>query len=248
MPVRFTLRALPGPPAAIEKRGDPTALAREAAALARLAGVPWAPPLVVHEPGRLVTGRLPGAPRPPGDLGPADGRRLGALLAELHARERSAEGGLWWWDAPERTLAGYHAHRVADAEAAAAGTPAAGLAAAAPAPPAAPGGTDRPFRMLHGDLVATNIVWGPEGPALVDWEFWRMGDPAEDLAYLAAVNDLAPPVAAAVAEGYGDPAVAARAAAWEPVVAADAAAWYLAAGMRRAAARAVARARRAAGR
>ena len=42
-------------------------------------------------------------------------------------------------------------------------------------------------------------MWGPEGPALVDWEFWRMGDPAEDLAYLAEVNRLPDPVLAAVA-------------------------------------------------
>jgi aminoglycoside phosphotransferase (APT) family kinase protein len=235
---RFRLQDLPGDPPCIAKSGDPAALAREAAALERLAGAPWAPALVEHRPGRLVTTRLPGAPRPAAALTPGDARRLGAVLAALHVRGTSASGGLWWWARPAHDLAGYRRGRVRDAEAALAGTPGAGLAAAAEGPD--PG--DAPFRMAHGDLVLANVVWGPDGPGLVDWEFWRWGDPAEDLAYAIACNGLDAAQAAALLDGYGDPATAARVAGWVPVVAADAAGWYLAHGMGEDAARMLARA------
>lgn len=237
------MRDLTGSAPGVEKRGDPAALAREAAALERLGGVAWAPRLVSHAPGVLVSTRVPGAPRDLGGLAPGDARRLGAVVAAAHAVQGAAEGGLWWWDAPARSLAAYRAGRAADAAAALAGTPDAGLparaAATAPPPPG-----DLPFRLCHGDLVAANVVWGPGGPALVDWEFWRMADPAEDLAYLVVVNDLPPAIAGEVLAGYGDPSMPARVAAWGPLVAADAGGWYRAHGMRREAAEALARARR----
>lgn len=38
---------------------------------------------------------------------------------------------------------------------------------------------------VHGDLCATNIVFGDEGePRLIDWEWSQVGDPAKDLAYV----------------------------------------------------------------
>ena len=80
--------------------------------------------------------------------------------------------------------------------------------------------------------MEANVVWGPDGPALVDWEFWRMGDPAEDLAYLAELNAL--PDAGprpAVLEGYGRAEAAAAVAAWRALVALDAGGWYLREGM-----------------
>ncbi len=237
---RFRLQDLPGDPPRIVKSGDPAALAREADALGRLAGAAWAPALVEHRPGRLVTTRLPGAPRPAVALGPGDARLLGAVLAALHGRGTSPSGGLWWWERPADDLAGYRRGRVRDAEAALAGTAGAGIAAAA----AATGSVDAPFRMSHGDLVLANVVWGPDGPGLVDWEFWRWADPAEDLAYAIACNGLGAPLAAALLDGYGDPATAARVPGWVPVVAADAAGWYLAHGMGADAARMLARARR----
>ncbi len=80
--------------------------------------------------------------------------------------------------------------------------------------------------MLHGDLVDANVVWGADGPALVDWEFSRMGDPAEDLAYLVEVNGLPDAVAGAVLEGYALPGMAARMEVWRALAAADAGAWY----------------------
>lgn len=99
--------------------------------------------------------------------------------------------------------------------------------ALAPLPPSDP---ERPFRLLHGDLVRENIVWTPPGPRLVDWEFWRMGDPAEDLAYLCEVNALTPPAVAAVLQGYSVEGMGERVDAWRPLVALDAGLWYLAHG------------------
>ena len=90
---------------------------------------------------------------------------------------------------------------------------------------------DGAFAFLHGDLVTGNILWPASAPVLVDWEFWRMGDPAEDLAYVVAMNDMAAASAAAVHAGYGAPAgLIARARAWEPMVLADAALWLRAHG------------------
>ncbi len=58
-----------------------------------------------------------------------------------------------------------------------------------------------------------------------------MGDPAEDLAYLAEVNRLPDPVLAAVLDGYARPEVAAAVDAWRALVALDAGGWYLREGM-----------------
>jgi hypothetical protein len=209
---RFRVRLGDGDPPLAEKTGPPGPLAREAGALRVLAGVPGVPRLVRHREGLLVTTRLPGAPVdlravPAGDL-----RRLGRLLARVHAVA-----------APRGAGADGAAHAAARARDAAALAASAGLDAPVPA---APPPTPAPLRCVHGDLVAGNVVWGPAGPGLVDWEFWRWGDPAEDLAYLAEVNGLDDAALAALAEGHGDPAALARVGPWRPVVALEAGAWW----------------------
>jgi aminoglycoside phosphotransferase (APT) family kinase protein len=51
-----------------------------------------------------------------------------------------------------------------------------------------------PFRLVHGDLQASNIVVGPGGRwSLIDWEFAHVGDPREDLGYYAAYTQGVPP-------------------------------------------------------
>ena len=246
---RFTVTGLAPGSRRIEKRGSDEALAREAAALALVAGASWAPVVVAREPGLLVSSRMPGAPRPLAALAPGEARRLGAVLRAVHETRRAGRGGLWCWTAPATTLTGYRAARVEDAEGALAGTGHAGLAeraAAAAAPPEPEEGVD-PFRLLHGDLVEANIVWDGSTPALVDWEFHRMGDPAEDLAYLVEVNAIPPALVAALLRGYGPPAIDRRVDAWRGLVAADAGAWYLAEGMEAQAAPLLARAAELAG-
>ena len=140
---RFTVTGLDPGSRRVEKRGSEQALAREAAALAIVAGASWAPAVVSHEPGLLVSSRVPGAPRALAALGAGEARALGAVLRAVHDTRRAGEGGLWWWTGPAATLAGYRAARVEDAEGALAGTRHAGLAAraaAAGAPPRCAGG------------------------------------------------------------------------------------------------------------
>lgn len=208
----------------VVKTGPPGPLAREAAALALLAGRAPVPDLVGHDGARLVTRRLPGTPRPLGAAGGDALRALGRALAAVHgaAARATATGAdpaaprVW-------SAAAYGRRRRADALALAAR---AGLRPPSLPPPAAA----LPFRPVHGDLVAGNVVWDGDRPALVDWEFWRWGDPAEDLAYLAEVNDLGAAEFAAVCDGHGDPGAAARAAGWRPLVALEAGAWWWAEG------------------
>lgn len=217
---RFALRAVRHAAGdALEKRGDDRALGREAAALAALAGAPGVPHVLERSPGLLVTRRLPGAPRDAGDVSAGGWHRLGALLRALHGRaahERARQ--------PDGTS---HADARAYARARRADAGRAARAAGTPPPPdATPPAFDGPFRRIHGDLVLANVVWDGDEPGLVDWEFSRPSDPAEDLAYLAAVNRLTGDARDAVARGYDDPAASARAAWWEPVVVAEAAAWW----------------------
>lgn len=41
--------------------------------------------------------------------------------------------------------------------------------------------------LVHGDFRLGNFLVGPDGlRAVVDWEFWHLGDPAEDLAWVSA--------------------------------------------------------------
>lgn len=232
MGLRFTLRDVPDSPAWIEKRGPADALACEASALRQLSGRPWAPELVHHEAGVLVSTRCPGAPRTLAAAGSTDMRRLGALLREVHDVRRAEEGRVAWWSESASTLADYRARRAEDTERALAGSAYASLARRALAAPLPqPADDDPPFALLHGDLVESNIVWASGRPALVDWEFWRMGDPAEDLAYLFETNRLPGDLIDAVLEGYGLSGMSDRVAAWRALVALDAGAWYAREGM-----------------
>lgn len=246
MSERFRIRQVSGDPGSIEKSGDPEALAREVAALTLLGGRAGAPDLVEHAHGRMVSSRLPGAPRTIAAVGASEARRLGALVREAHDARRAASGGLWWWPAPADSLAGYRRRRAEDTERALAGGPHAGLAdRACDASDGAdgPDGDASPFRMLHGDLVESNVVWGPDGPGLVNWEFWRMGDPAEDLAYLVETNSLPDRLVGPLLNGYALPGMGERMRRWRALVAADAGAWYLSEGFVEESARLLARAR-----
>jgi thiamine kinase-like enzyme len=71
-----------------------------------------------------------------------------------------------------------------------------------------------------------NIVWDGARPVLVDWEYSHLGDPAEELAYAAALDDLDEGRVAALVAGYGAPDLTGRVRAWRPLSAAEAAVWY----------------------
>ncbi|MCO5177639.1 MAG: aminoglycoside phosphotransferase family protein [Thermomicrobiales bacterium] len=96
--------------------------------------------------------------------------------------------------------------------------------------PAAAGWDEPLFSLLHGDLSSGNIIWDGDRPTLIDWEFARDGDPAEDLAYLTSEARLEPEQLADVAEGYvasgGEAWAFARLPVWLPLVRLDAALWW----------------------
>jgi Ser/Thr protein kinase RdoA (MazF antagonist) len=86
------------------------------------------------------------------------------------------------------------------------------------------------FTILHGDLSVGNLLWRGEHVTLIDWEFTRDGDPAEDLAYLLAEQPLPAAQQAQLTDAYraagGDPSTLARLPAYLPLVALDAALWW----------------------
>lgn len=209
----------------VAKTGDVRALAREAAGLRAVAGLRVAPDLVDARRGAIHTRLIDGRPRALRRIDTADARILGASLRTLHDHRRSASGGLPGWSRRARSLLGYRRCRAEDTIAAAGPDRALAerVVACLPAMNAAP--TAVPFCFLHGDLVANNILWTPR-PRFVDFEFWRMGDPAEDLAYLIEVNAVPRRVADGVLEGYGVDSVIARVDAWRPLCALDAGVWY----------------------
>jgi aminoglycoside phosphotransferase (APT) family kinase protein len=210
----------------VVKLGPPGLIAHEAAALERVAGLGVAPPVVAVGEGVLVTPRMPGAVRRLADLDPDRLRELGAMVRRVHDLEHSDAGALPGWDEPVDTLAAYRARRAGEMVAAAG--PRTGLAhrvAQATADRDAPGA--RPFRRLHSDVWGGNIVWDGDRPTLVDWEYSHLGDPAHELAYAAALDDLDDARVAALLAGYGgDAALAARVADWRPLAALEAAVWY----------------------
>lgn len=89
------------------------------------------------------------------------------------------------------------------------------------------------FSLLHGDIGAQNVVWSEGKVRLLDWEDVRVGDAAEEVAYILAENALSDEGRLALWSGYIDArgdssdAVAARVAAWEPIVLFGSAMWWL---------------------
>ena len=86
-----------------------------------------------------------------------------------------------------------------------------------------------------------NILWGP-GPVLIDWEYARLGDPADEIAYLFDQNGLSPGQREAFWRGYRE-GVSTRSAAgqvtdrvdwWEPVALLGSALWWVERWVRRA--------------
>ena len=173
-----------------EKRGDPAALDREAAALAAVAGRPWAPALLAPRAGAAGDGAGAGRRRA---TSPPSGRPTRAGWGRCCARctTRGAPpsaacggGGCRRATSPRTARGGSATRRRRWRAPRTRGWP--HRFAAEPVPPG------DAFALLHGDLVAANVLWPPGGgPVLIDWEFHRMGDPAEDLAYLAEVNGAA---------------------------------------------------------
>lgn len=224
------LWSLPGPNGEVVVKLGPARLVRhEARALERVAGLGVAPPLIAVGEGVLVTPRLPGRNRRLADLELGSLARLGALVRRIHELEHADAGAIPEWERTSSTLADYRARRAA-ALLAAPG-PRADLvervvAATVDRDPPRP----RAFRRLHGDLWGGNTVWDEDEPTLVDWEYSHLGDPAFELAYAAEMDAMGDVALGALLEGYGDPGIAPRVAAWRPLIALESALWYEAVG------------------
>lgn len=77
--------------------------------------------------------------------------------------------------------------------------------------------------LLHGDVSSRNILWTPK-PVLIDWEYARIGDAADEIGYLFGQNALRQDQRDGLWESYGQESDGAafartveRGAAWEPL-------------------------------
>jgi hypothetical protein len=190
---------------------------REAQVLALLAGTGVAPALVRGEPGRVTAEYVGGGTRPAWAWTPGDAGAVGALLSRVH---RVAPGAGPLGPHPDVGAIG---HVAGIREALGSDRDALVTRALAVAPD--PGASAR--ALLHGDPWSGNIIWAPSGPVLVDWEYARLGDPAEDVAYLAAMDALRVDTLDAVLAGYcgSNDAFAVRVRRWCPLTALWCAAW-----------------------
>lgn len=191
----------------------------------------------------LLHRHVPGAPRDLLAVAPAELTQLGQGLGWLHEQQRN---GYAIWpdyrehpgtraDAVRARIASLDAWRHAD-------DPTADALVAAlhelPLDPQA-GWQETSFALLHGDLSPGNILWSADDDGadtahaqahLIDWEYARAGDPAEELAYLISEAGLSAEQFEALAEGWlevhDDPWALARLPVWLPFVAVDSALWW----------------------
>ncbi len=87
--------------------------------------------------------------------------------------------------------------------------------------------------LLHGDPAGENILWAPD-PVLIDWEYARLGDPADEIAYLFDQNGLTAQQREAFWRGYRHGSsvaqlsdVADRASWWEPATLLGSTLWWV---------------------
>jgi aminoglycoside phosphotransferase (APT) family kinase protein len=86
-----------------------------------------------------------------------------------------------------------------------------------------PPGDDEMVR-LHGDPSTGNILWSPD-PVLIDWEYTRVGAPADEIAYLFSQNGLTAEQRDAFWRGYGERSD--HIAWWEPLSLLGSTLWWI---------------------
>ena len=94
--------------------------------------------------------------------------------------------------------------------------------------------TGETLALLHGDIAPGNVLWGQD-PVLIDWEYTRLGDPADEIAYLFDQNALTEPQRQAFWGGYRQGVsdqsrlahVIDRVDWWEPVTLLGSALWWV---------------------
>jgi thiamine kinase-like enzyme len=87
--------------------------------------------------------------------------------------------------------------------------------------------------LLHADISGANVLWVPE-PVLIDWEYVRLGDPADEVAYLFTQNALSEPQQEAFWRGYSERladahlrSIAQRVSFWKPITLLGSVFWWL---------------------
>ena len=87
--------------------------------------------------------------------------------------------------------------------------------------------------LLHGDVTPGNVLWA-DRPVLIDWEYARLGDPADDVAYIFGQHGLGASQRRAFWSGYRRCArqaalhrIVGRVRWWEPVILLGSALWWL---------------------
>ncbi len=88
--------------------------------------------------------------------------------------------------------------------------------------------------LLHGDIGPGNVLWNPS-PCLIDWEYTRLGDPADEMAYTFDQNTLTPSQRRAFWDGYQQGTdnrsrlthIIERVGWWEPVTLLGSALWWI---------------------
>jgi thiamine kinase-like enzyme len=101
--------------------------------------------------------------------------------------------------------------------------------------------TGEALALQHGDIGPGNVRWGPD-PVLIDWEYARLGDPADEIAYVFDQNGLTGAQREEFWRGYrvgtgGGAALAQiidRVGWWEPVTLLGSALWWVERWVRRA--------------
>ncbi len=189
---------------------------------------------------------LPGPDRDLHAVGPAEIEDLAALVAWVHRRPLDALSESL---GPATTVRAYAEDRLHSILAtlawardplpgdlqrrlrSAADALAASLGAAQDAPSFSAAGT---LSLLHGDIGPGNVLWSPS-PRLIDWEYTRLGDPADEIAYAFDQNALTACEREAFWAGYADglgdqfrqAEVAERVGWWEPMTLLGSTLWWV---------------------
>ena len=93
---------------------------------------------------------------------------------------------------------------------------------------------DETLRLIHGDIAFGNVLWDLH-PVLIDWEYARLGDPSDEIAYLFDQNGLSAPQRDAFWRGYQTRAehtvslahLMERASWWEPLTLLGSTLWWV---------------------
>lgn len=92
------------------------------------------------------------------------------------------------------------------------------------------GWDDGRYALIHGDLSVGNILWSDGGVSLIDWEYARPSDPAEELAYLVSEQPVPDETVQRLRDAYighgGPPDAWDRVAGWLPFTTLDSALWW----------------------